>query len=183
MIEGPRRLFFALWPDASTRIVLEEVASTLHAAWGGRKVNNAGLHLTLAFLGDTQATRLGALRQLATTIVSQPFTLMLNHPGCWPHNRVGWLGPANTPPALTQLVVDLRRVLHAGEFGVDEQPYVPHVTLFHNARCSVPPPCRDVSWHASHFVLLASRAPGIGGYDVLGEWPLSRSVDSPNILQ
>ena len=172
MSEASRRLFFALWPDATTRMALEEVASTLHADWGGRKVNNTGLHLTLAFLGETPANRFDALRQLATTIVSQPFTLMLNRPGCWHHNSVGWLGFDATPPALAQLVADLRQVLRAGEFAVDEQPYVPHVTLLRNARCSVPPPCRGVSWYASSFVLLASRVGGVGGYDVLGEWQL-----------
>lgn len=172
MSEAPRRLFFALWPDATTRMALEEVASTLHVAWGGRKVNNAGLHLTLAFLGETPANRFDALRQLAATIVSQPFTLMLNRLGCWQHNRVGWLGLDATPPALAQLAAELRRVLQAGGFAVDEQPYVPHVTLLRNARCSVPPSCRGVSWHASSFVLLASRAIGVGGYDVLDEWQL-----------
>ena len=128
--------------------------------------------MTLAFLGDTQASRLDALLQLAATIVSQPFTLVLNRPGCWQHNRVGWLGLNATPPALKQLVADLRRVLQADEFPVDEQPYVPHVTLLRNTRCSGSQPCRGVSWHASSFVLLASRAGGVGGYDVLGEWQL-----------
>ena len=172
MSEAPLRLFFALWPDALTREALEEVAATLHNAWGGRQVNNAGLHLTLAFLGDTPAARLDALRQLATIIVSQPFTLMLNRPGCWQHNRVGWLGLDATPPALAQLVAALGQALKAGEFPVDGQPYVPHVTLLRNARCGAPPPCPGISWHASSFVLLASRARGVGGYDLLGEWQL-----------
>lgn len=172
MSEAPRRLFFALWPDALTREALGEVAATLHEAWGGRQVNNAGLHLTLAFLGDTPAARLDTLRELATSIVSQPFTLILNRPGCWQHNRVGWLGPDSTPPALSQLVTDLRPALKASEFAVDEQHYVPHVTLLRNARCGVPPPCPGISWHASSFVLLATRARGVGGYDVLGEWQL-----------
>ena len=172
MSEATRRLFFALWPDAATRLALDEVAATLHGAWGGRRVNSESLHMTLAFLGDTSATRLDALRQLAATIASQPFTLMLNRPGCWQHNRVGWLGVATTPPVLGQLAADLRQVLHAGEFAVDDQRYVPHVTLLRNARCSASPPCHCVSWHAQHFVLLASRVPGVGGYDVMGEWPL-----------
>lgn len=172
MSEAPRRLFFALWPDVETRVRLDKVASALHDTWGGRKVNNADLHLTLAFLGETPANRVDALRQIATTIVSQPFTLMLNHLGCWPHNHVGWLGLDATPLALAQLVTDLRRVLYADQFAVDDQPYVPHVTLLRNARCSVPPPCRRVSWYASSFVLLVSRANGVGGYDVLDEWQL-----------
>lgn len=149
MNEASRKLFFALWPDAVTQIALDAVASTLHAAWGGRKVNQAGLHLTLAYLGDTSAIRLNPLRQLSGSITGQPFSLILKRPGCWPHNRVGGYGPADTPPALTQLVADFRRVLRAGEFPVDNQPYVPHVTLLRNARCGMPPHCPSVNWHAS----------------------------------
>lgn len=184
MSETTQRLFFALWPDAATRAALDEVAATLHGAWGGRRVRSESLHLTLAFLGATPVPRLDALHQLAATVASQAFTLILNSPGCWPHNRVGWLGVKEIPPTLAQLVSDFRRVLHAGEFAVDDQRYVPHVTLLRNAYCSASPPCPCVTWHAQHFVLLASRAPGAGGYDVLGEWPLSRGsrLESPNGL-
>lgn len=178
------RLFFALWPNEATRAALDHVATNLHPIWGGRRMLSASLHLTLAFLGDTPVTRLDALRQLAATVAGEAFTLKLDSPGCWQHNHIGWLGVKETPPALAQLVADLRRVLHAGEFAIDDQRHVPHVTLLRNARCSAPPPCPCVNWHATHFVLLASRAPGAGGYEVLGEWPLSRSsrLESLNIL-
>lgn len=140
-------------------------------------MRSESLHLTLAFLGDTPVVRLDALCQLAATVAGEPFTLTLNSPGCWQHNRVGWLGVKETPPALAQLVSDLTRVLRTGEFPLDCQGYVPHVTLLRNARCSAPPPCQPVMWRAQGFVLLASRKPGIGsGYDVLGEWPLSAAA-------
>ena len=174
MNEASLRVFFALWPDEATRVALDNAAATLHPTWGGRRMRRGSLHLTLAFLGDTPVTRLDALRQLAATVAGEPFTLTLDSPGCWQHNHVGWLGVKETPPALAQLVSDLRRVLRAGEFPLDHQPYVPHVTLVRNARCSAPPPCQPVVWRAQGFVLLASPKPGIGsGYDVLGEWPLS----------
>ena len=132
------------------------------------------LHLTLAFLGDTPLMRLDALRQLAATVAGEAFTLTLDSPSCWQHNHVGWLGVKETPPALTQLVSDLTKVLQAAEFPLDRQRYVPHVTLLRNARCSAPPPCQPVVWRAQSFVLLASPKPGAeGNYDVLGEWPLS----------
>ena len=174
MDEISLRLFFALWPDEATRVALDNAAATLHPIWGGRRVHSESLHLTLAFLGDTPVTRLDALRQLAATLTGAPFTLKLDSPGCWQHNRVGWLGVKDIPPALAQLVPDLWRVLHAGEFAVDDRRYIPHVTLLRNARCNATPPCQPVVWHAQSFVLLASRKPGAGGgYGVLGEWPLS----------
>ena len=168
------RLFFALWPDAATRVALTACAAHLHTGWAGRCVQSASLHLTLAFLGATPVSRLDTLRQRAARVAGETFTLQLDRPGCWPHNRVGWLGVQETPAALAQLVVDLRRALHAGEFAVDDQRFIPHVTLLRNARCGASPSCPGVVWPVQHFVLLASRAPGVGGYDVLGEWPVSR---------
>lgn len=172
MNEPARRLFFALWPDAATRAALDEVGASLHARWGGRRMQRESLHMTLAFLGDTPLARLDALRGLAANITGEAFTLKLDRPGCWQHNRVGWLGLATTPPVLTQLVTDLRRMLHANKFTVDDQRYVPHVSLLRNAHCAPPPPCQPVTWHAQNFVLLASHKQP-HGYDVLGTWSLS----------
>lgn len=171
--EAVLRLFFALWPDETTRTALDRMGASLHLSRGGRRTRRESLHLTLAFLGDTAAERLDTLRQLAARVAGEAFTLTLDSPGCWPHNHVGWLGVSETPPALAQLVSDLKRLLRAGEFTVDEQRYVPHVTLLRNARCGAPPPCEPVVWRAQRFVLLASPKRGSGtGYDVLGEWPL-----------
>lgn len=177
MNEAVLRLFFALWPDEATRTALDTTAESLHLSWTGRPMRRESLHLTLAFLGDTSVMRLGALRQLAATVASEAFTLTLDSPGCWSHNHVGWLGVKETPTALTQLVSELKRMLHAAEFTVDDQRYVPHVTLLRNARCGAPPRCQPVVWHVKSFVLLASPKLGSGtGYDVLGEWPLPVSL-------
>lgn len=177
MNEAVLRLFFALWPDELTRASLDQTAASLQLSWSGRRMRRESLHLTLAFLGDTPVMRLDTLRQLAATVAGKAFTLTLDSPGCWPHNHVGWLGVKETPPGLVQLVSDLKRVLRAGEFIVDDQCYVAHVTLLRNARCGAPPPCQPVVWRAQSFVLLASPKPGSGtGYDVLGEWPLPVSL-------
>ena len=172
MNEPALRLFFALWPDAATRAALDQVGAGLHARWGGRRMQHDALHMTLAFLGDTPLKRLDALRGLAAKMTGEAFTLKLDRPGCWQHNRVGWLGLATTPLALTQLVTDLRRMLHANKFTVDDQRYVPHVSLLRNAHCAPPPPCQPVTWHAQNFVLLASHKQP-HGYEVLGTWSLS----------
>lgn len=172
MNEPSLRLFFALWPDDVTRSALDNVAGNLHADWGGRRMYSDTLHMTLAFLGDTPVTRLDTLRELAATITAEAFTLTLDRPGCWQHNRIGWLGVQDTPLALAQLVSNLRGVLHAEQFAVDDQHYVPHVTLLRNAQCGPPPSCQPVKWRVQDFVLLASRKQK-PGYDVLGTWPFS----------
>lgn len=130
------------------------------------------LHMTLVFLGDTPISRLDALRELAATIPGEAFTLLLDRPGCWQHNHVGWLGLASAPPALMQLVVDLRQALLASKFAFDDKRFVPHITLLRNAQCGRPPTCSPLIWRVQDFVLLASRKQK-AGYDVLGTWPLS----------
>lgn len=153
-------------------MALDRIAASVYPDWGGRCVDPATLHLTLAFLGDTPVVRLDALRELAAGVSGDAFTLTLDQPGCWPHNRVGWLGPTVAPPALMQLVEQLRQAMRTGKFTFDERRFTPHVTLIRNARCSPSPPCEPVTWQAYNFVLLASRIPQ-RGYEVLGTWPLN----------
>jgi 2'-5' RNA ligase len=175
------KLFFALWPDADTRAALNQAGKWLHKTWGGRRMRSDGLHLTLAFLGDTSSTRLDDLRRLAATVAGEDFTLTLDHPGCWQHNHVGWLGASEVPAALGQWVSNLTAALQMAAFSFDPRPFVPHVTLLRNARCTAPPVCQAVVWRAEYFALLASRRVGSGGgYEVLGEWPLSASIRAAN---
>ena len=178
MNEPSSRLFFALWPDEVTRAKLDQIATALHASWGGRRMQSDTLHMTLAFLGETPLSRLDALRELAATISVEAFTLRLDRPGCWQHNHVGWLGLSATQPALAQLVADLRQAMTANQFAFDDKRFMPHVTLLRNAQCGPPPSCQPVIWHANDFVLLASRRQQ-PGYDVLGTWPLSAPPDIP----
>lgn len=177
MNEPSSRLFFALWPEEVTRAALDQIAANLHASWGGRRMHGDTLHMTLAFLGETPIPRLDELRELAATISCEAFTLILNRPGCWQQNRVGWLGLSATPPALAQLVAALRQAMHASKVAFDDKRHVPHVTLLRNAQCGPLTSCPTVIWHANDFVLLASRRQQ-PGYDVLGTWPLS---DPPGI--
>jgi 2'-5' RNA ligase len=179
--EQSLKLFFALWPDAGTRAALNKAGKRLHKSWGGRRMHSHGLHLTLAFLGDTAMTRLDELRQLAATLAGEAFTLSLDRPGCWQHNHVGWLGASEPPAALGQWVSNLTAALQTARFSFDPRPFVPHVTLLRNARCTAPPVCQAVVWRARHFALLASRRmESGGGYEVLEEWPLSASIRAAN---
>lgn len=178
MNEPSSRLFFALWPDEVTRAKLDQIATALHASWGGRRMHRDTLHMTLAFLGETPLSRLDALRELAATISGEAFMLRLDRPGCWQHNHVGWLGLAPAPPALMQLVVDLRQAMTASKLAFDDKSFVPHITLLRNAQCGPPPSCPPVMWCARDFVLLASRKQQ-PGYDVLGSWPFSAKPGIP----
>lgn len=174
--EPVRRLFFALWPDAVTRLALYRVGAQLHSAWGGRRMREDSLHLTLAFLGETPQAQIERLCSLAASVTSEAFSLTLDHPGCWQHNHVGWLGVRQMPPGLAQLRANLAAALQAGEFGFDAQAFVPHVTLLRNAHCTSPPEFAPVPWRAERFALMASPRTGAGaGYTCLADWSLGAS--------
>lgn len=171
--EKTLRLFFALWPDADTRVALDRTGKWLHQHWEGRRTRPETLHLTLVFLGTVDASRLDALRELAALVRAEKFALNLDQAGCWRHNRVGWLGAGETPPALATLVADLESRLQSSLFRFDKRAFVPHITLLRKARCADVPACRQVGWPVERFVLVESQSTESGvQYQIVGEWPL-----------
>ncbi len=172
--EKTLRLFFALWPDVDTRAALDRTGKWLHQHWEGRRTRPETLHLTLVFLGTVDASRLDELRELAAQVRAEKFALNLDQAGCWRHNRVGWLGAGETPPALARLVADLESRLESSLFRFDKRAFVPHITLLRKARCAEPPACRQVDWPVERFVLVESRSTESGvQYQTVGEWPLA----------
>lgn len=182
--EKTLRLFFALWPDADTRGALDRTGKWLHRHWEGRRTRPETLHLTLVFLGTVDASRLDELRDLAAQVRAENFALNLDQAGCWRHNRVGWLGAEETPPALAILVADLESRLESSLFRFDRRAFVPHITLLRKARCAEVPACRPVGWPVDRFVLVESRSTESGvQYQIVGEWPLaSTAAESPSLV-
>jgi 2'-5' RNA ligase len=179
LVDGEKtlRLFFALWPDADTRRSLDLTGKWLHRYWDGRRTRPETLHLTLVFLGAVAASRLDELRELAAAVAAERFTLHLDQAGCWGHNRVGWLGAGETPPALAALVADLENRLQAGVFRFDRRAFVPHITLLRKARCAESPGCRPLDWRVDRFVLVESQSTETGvQYRIVGEWPLAAAA-------
>ncbi|MDZ7583498.1 MAG: RNA 2',3'-cyclic phosphodiesterase [Thiobacillus sp.] len=167
------RLFFALWPDDATRDTLNRTGNWLHQHWGGRRMRADTLHLTLAFLGSTSAERLDALYDCANAVESNAYELLLDQPGYWRHNRIGWLGARETPPQHSELVGALNTLLQAAGFPVDARPHVPHVTLLRNSDGGMLPECRSVGWPISEFVLVKSVTESDGAqYEVMRRWEL-----------
>ena len=168
------RLFFALWPDDTTRDALNRTGKWLHQHWGGRRMRDDTLHITLAFLGGTPAEQLNALVACADAVRTDAFELVLDQSGYWRHNRIGWLGASETPPQHFELVGALNAALQAAGFPVDARPHVPHVTLLSNYAGGEMPECTPVVWPISEFVLVVSRAETDGAYyDVIRRWPLN----------
>lgn len=138
------------------------------------------LHMTLAFIGAVSPSRLAALQDIAGKISGEPFDMQLDRLGCWPHNRIFWIGCSNTPSRQCRLFAAIVEGLAVAGFALDKRPFVQHVTLVRNARCDNQPELeRPIPWHVSEFVLAESFLQASGaGYRVLNRWPL-RPVSGP----
>ena len=167
------RLFFALWPDDATRDALNRTGKWLHQHWGGRRMRADTLHITLAFLGSTPTEQLDDLIACADSVQSAAFELVLDQPGFWRHNRIGWLGASETPPQHLELVNALNAALKLAVFPVDARPHVLHVTLLRNTTGGEVPECTPVRWPINEFVLVKSVTESAGAkYEVIRRWGL-----------
>ena len=176
MSRGIVRLFFALWPTDDIRRAMWKTGARLQDVWGGRRMKPDTLHMSLVFLGDTPAERLDELRTLAARMQGRVHALSFRQAACWRHNKVGYLSPEDTPPALIQLVSALEEGLEAGGFRFDQRPYKPHVTLLRNTRCTTQVMFEPIDWRPEEFVLVASDLTEHGPvYQLLGRWKLSSS--------
>jgi len=161
------RLFFALWPASDLQAKLAAWAK--QAAGRGRAMRRENLHLTLAFLGATEAALVPDLIALAAGVRFAPIRLPLDRVGYWKHNRIIWCGAGEEPQALTALVGDLRARLDAAGIRYDPKPYVSHVTLVRDASdLPAAPAWIPFVWEARDFALVSStRVEGRVNYQVM----------------
>lgn len=165
-------LFFALLPDAALHEQLVKLRDEL--ALNGAPVASGNLHLTLVFLGNTDAgTRLG-IERACDGLQAAAFTLTLDQIGYWPKPRIVWLGATTTPPALNELVVQLNAVASRSGFAVDTRPYAPHITLARKARALKARAVEPLAWEARSFSLMESQSTPQGVHYVeLRRWELT----------
>ncbi len=162
-----RRLFFALWPDEGIRAGIVARRDLLRRV-SRRRVPDHNLHLTLLFLGNQPADRVGAIAAVANDVAVASCTLRLDRIGWFPRARVAWLG-GDAPAALNELVDDLKSAMTALDLTFDDRPFRPHVTLFRQVRQRPPrPDFEPLDWPVSGFSLVES----ISGrpYQVLRTW-------------
>jgi len=165
------RLFFALWPGSDLQAKLAAWAK--QAAGRSRAMRQENLHLTLAFLGATEAALLPDLIALAADVRFAPIRLPLDRVGYWKHNCIIWCGTSEEPDTLAALVEDLRARLDAAGIGYDRKPFVSHVTLVRDAAgLPADPAWIPLVWEAGDFALVSStRIEGRATYQVLRRFP------------
>lgn len=129
------RTFIAVELDAVVRAALERVIARLRsAAPEMRWANPAGLHLTLAFLGELGDERLAAAHEAAATAagLGHPFSIEVGQPGYFGPKwapRVIWAGVGGETAKLTAVQETLARELERCGFAREDRPFAPHLTL------------------------------------------------------
>lgn len=169
------RLFFALWPDGALQGGLAGWAR--QAAGKARPMQRENIHLTLAFLGATDAALLPLLCECARRVRFAPFGFMLDRVGYWKHNRLIWCGPEEEPQALAALVAELRAALDQAGIRYDPRTFVSHVTLLRKSSgLAAAPRWAPLAWDVRDFALVRSvAAEGGVSYQVLQRFPARES--------
>lgn len=176
--QGGSTLFFALVPDAATRVRLVEGAKTLRRRAGddGRWIAPARYHVTLRFLGRVQSVPdplVDAARRAASRVAVPGFDLVFDRAGRFDEGRVDWLGCAACA-GMQHLHAALEQALMAeGVQAEDGRRFAPHLTLRRGGRGALlEAGLTPISWRIGGFVLLQGGPGARGGYRALGRWPL-----------
>lgn len=168
-----QRVFFALWPDATTRAALATLAQQ-HAQHNGRVVAADNLHLTLVFVGGVTAAQRVCMEAAAATLVAAPFSVTLDSLGYWLKPKALWAGVETAPSALIDLVTQLNTALIPCGYKPDSRSFKAHVTLARKAQR--PPDSQQMPplvWRADDFCLVESVTGEQGSeYRVIARWPL-----------
>ncbi len=147
------RLFYALWPDETTRAHLKRLQESVI----GRKVSPDHLHMTLAFLGSQAKSRLPALANLLDKLPGQSFTLGIDRYGYFSKPRIAWAGPSEAPPPLLHLQRSLMHELSEAQVQIKpEGEFRPHVTLARDANSLNEPFAPGIPWRVGKIMLIQS---------------------------
>jgi 2'-5' RNA ligase len=127
------RLFVAVpLPDP----VRDELAGLAEPLRGISWTRPAQLHLTLRFIGDVPADRIGGIEERLAAIRVESFIIPVEGVGAFPPKgppRVIWAGVGSGHPHLFQLRQRLDDALLAAGIDLDVRFFQPHITL---ARCA-----------------------------------------------
>lgn len=166
------RLFFALWPPRETAQALAAWANEVQKQAGGKVTATENIHLTLAFLGESDPDK---ARAAARVVKARQHELPIDSAKYVRRNEMVWVGPAAMPEALADLVSQLHASLRAQAFVLEDRPFAAHVTLIRKAPAPKSlPPLPKLHWPANEFVLIRSRTSSKGSsYEPIEVLPLS----------
>jgi RNA 2',3'-cyclic 3'-phosphodiesterase len=147
------RLFFALWPNETTRAQL----SALQHGLQGRKTRHANLHMTLAFLGNQPEPLLSSLEEILKELTVPEITLKIDRLGYFSRQRIAWAGMNDVPASLLRFHGELNAALEQNGIAFDRRDdFKPHVTLARDASVLGTDGFPPFVWHADHVALVQS---------------------------
>jgi 2'-5' RNA ligase len=174
------RLFVALRPPAHIRTPL---IAAMGGIPGARWQNDDQLHLTLAFLGETDERTANAVDAFLSSLRSPTLEIILRgigHFGPPDCPNTLWIGAEPREP-LAALAAKVTRACRQAGAEIERRAFVPHVTLARLNRSSgstlpflsAQGDWRSAPWTADSFTLFESRL-GTGGsaYIPLIDYPL-----------
>jgi 2'-5' RNA ligase len=101
----------------------------------------------------------------------QPFELVLDQTGLWPHG-LAVLRATEVPIPLQALYDRLGQELRALDLAVETRSYQPHATLARHADAAIPPTASaPVVWWVQSFALVVSTGDRNQRYQVIRQYP------------
>jgi 2'-5' RNA ligase len=166
------RMFFALWPDDTTRQKLVRLCQSIQAKkfkW----VLPQNFHVTLVFLGNIDTTAELLMKKSAAAISAEPFVVTFDRLIYWSKPKVLCLTSRQQPPGeLGMLVEALGLAVESCGLQIDTKPYTPHITLARHCNAFAEQDYESVVWRAESFCLVESCSESSGVfYKVIQQWP------------
>ena len=169
-----KRLFFALWPDETTRQKIIQFDSLLTDS-RLKKVRSKNLHATLVFLGTIESEQEENIVKAVNELSASAIDIQFDQLTLWQQKRgILSLTSSFQPAALLNLVEQLKNIVLAQGVEIEKRPYTAHITLARNLKkrpeLDVAPP---IQWLSDSFVLVHSVSTERGvDYQVINTWPL-----------
>jgi len=161
------RLFIAINLSDEVKDALCDTASELReASRRGRFAYRENLHLTLAFIGETERVDdiLDVMDEAAASSFDKPVRIVLSDAGIFKGKGgdLHWVGVENTPE-LKRLARELSEGLREAGFQIEKRRFTPHITIGREVMLSSPADIRvyKASMTADHISLM--RSDRIGG--------------------
>ena len=147
------RLFLGLWPDEASLRDLQTWVDDLPWPAGAKRTLPQHLHLTLHFLGGTEAARVAPLCAVLPRRLPA-IELRFDALQDWGQG-LQVLVAAQTPPVLAELHAELAALLRDQGLPVETRPFRPHVTLARKAG-GLQAPTPALRWRSRALVLAQS---------------------------
>ena len=154
-MEQTARLFIGLEPDEASRRKLKTWSDELQTVLSGRFYEAGLYHVTLAFLGQTDRTKIPLLAGLLHRAAS-PFEVEVDRLDAFKDGKILYAGVVPSPE-LMRLQQDLAGSLRDAGFSLEDAPYIPHITLArHGGGFTQPLPAPDIHFTATAVTLFES---------------------------